>query len=175
MNIALRHTEVVACLVNIDGHRKRIGIRNTDIFARKTNHASCDIQRIVPALKHAKRPIHGSVGIGIAHRLVERGNQIVMLLAALVVEKRFAADTLCNLLVRNRDAVRADGSVQNRHLKRVERRARIPVGKLGDGANLLLAHLDMVLPEALLRIQGMRQKSDDIILGERLKHKHLAP
>jgi len=67
-----------------DAERPRVG--QADILDRHAHQAPGDVERVLPARQHARQPIERAIGVRSAHRLVQRGNQIEVLLAALVVD-----------------------------------------------------------------------------------------
>ena len=60
----------------------RVGV--ADVLAGHAHHATGDVQRVAAAVEHACEPVQGAIGVGAAHRLVQRGNLVVERLAALV-------------------------------------------------------------------------------------------
>ena len=71
-----------------DRDRQRLRIGVADVLGREDHHAARDEQRILARLEHAHQPVDRRVGIAAAHALDERGDDVVVLLAALVVEQR---------------------------------------------------------------------------------------
>ena len=69
-----------------DEQRARVGVAH--VLAREDEHAARDEERVVARLEHAHHPVDRRVGIAAAHRLDERADDVVVLLAALVVEQR---------------------------------------------------------------------------------------
>ena len=68
----------------------RVG--EADILDRGAGEAAQDVDRVLAAGQHARQPIERRVGIRAAQRFVQRADQIVMALLALVVERRAALD-----------------------------------------------------------------------------------
>ena len=71
--------------VQRDAQRARI--RKADVFGSESNEAPDDVERILTGLEHACEPVQGRVHIRVAQRLMQRRNDVVMLLAGLVVQK----------------------------------------------------------------------------------------
>ena len=113
MNRALGHADEVARLISRDGKLQSARIGKSHILARKAHDAPRDIQGIFARFQHACEPVNRSVGIGISHRLVERRNQIVMLLSLLVVEQRLLLQALLHRFTRDLDRILFDFAVQN--------------------------------------------------------------
>ncbi|MNM93562.1 hypothetical protein D3C81_1059400 [compost metagenome] len=62
--------------------RTRVGV--ADVFAGHAHHAPGQVQRIATAVDHSRKPVQRAVGIGAAHRFVQRGDLVVERFAALV-------------------------------------------------------------------------------------------
>src|ERR1700687_5888233 len=71
------------------GHARREGVRfgEADVFDRHADYAAGDVERVFSRFEHASEPVEGGVGIAVAHRFVQRGDDVVMLFAAFVVEQ----------------------------------------------------------------------------------------
>ena len=69
-----------------DDERARVGV--ADVLAREDEHAPQDEERVLARLEHAHHPVDRGVRVGAAHRLDERADDVVVLLAGLVVEER---------------------------------------------------------------------------------------
>ena len=88
--MAFRDADKIGGLHGGDGDAERGGVGEADIFAGHAHQAARDVKRSFAGFEHAREPVKRGVGIGITHRLVQRGNQVVMLLAGLVVQEEFA-------------------------------------------------------------------------------------
>ena len=73
-----------------ESDRERAGFGQADVFTGHAHHAAGEIERVFARFDHAREPIERGVGIGIADGLVERGDEIEMLLAGFVVTQKFA-------------------------------------------------------------------------------------
>jgi hypothetical protein len=71
------------------GHtqRERVRFGEADVFDRHADYAAGDVERIFSGFEHASEPVEGGVGIAVANRFVQRGDDVVMLFAAFVVEQ----------------------------------------------------------------------------------------
>ena len=145
MNAAFGHSDEVACLIGGDGDLQCSGIGKPHILARKTCHAPRDVEGIFPRFQHARQPIYGGIGIGIAHGFVQGGDDVVMLLARLVVKQGFFGGALFEILARHGDApVVRDVAVEHRHFEGGERGARVSVGEYGYGFQEIIRDVDFL-------------------------------
>ena len=85
MDVTLRNADEMTGVIGVDGDVKGVGISQADVFRRKAGDSSGDIQRILSGFQHSGQPVDGSVRIGIAHRLVQGGDDVVVFLAVTVV------------------------------------------------------------------------------------------
>ncbi len=79
--VALGHTDEVHGILcrHRQGQCLRVGV--SDILRSEPDEPSRDVQRIFSGFEHASEPVHRRVGVAVAHRLMERGDDVVMLLA----------------------------------------------------------------------------------------------
>ena len=70
--------------------RARIG--QADVLDRHAHQAAGEIQAVFAGFEHARQPVERRVGVGGTHALVQGGNQVEVLFAALVVEQHLAAE-----------------------------------------------------------------------------------
>ena len=68
--------------------QQRGGIGEADVFGGRAHEAAGDEQQILAAGDHAREPIERRVRIGAADAFVQRGDEIVVLFAVLVVGGR---------------------------------------------------------------------------------------
>ena len=68
-----------------DNQRLRVG--HAHVFAGKANQPPHDIERVFTCLQHARQPVEAGVGVGATQGFMQGRDQVVMLLAALVVEQ----------------------------------------------------------------------------------------
>ena len=76
--------------------RLRIGV--ADVLGREAHQPPRDVQRILAGLEHARQPVDRRVGIAVAHRLVQRRDQVVVLLAASCRRGARGAGCVCSTL-----------------------------------------------------------------------------
>ena len=71
------------------GEREVEGFRRgkADVFDGHADEAPGDIERVFAGLEHAAQPVKRGVGVGVADGFVQGGDEIVVLLALLVVEE----------------------------------------------------------------------------------------
>src|SRR6185437_16478274 len=82
-----------------DLERRRIG--EADVFAGHANEAAREIEGVFAGFEHAREPVKSRVGIGIAHGLVQRGDEIEMLLARFVVGQELVLQDVFETFPRN--------------------------------------------------------------------------
>ena len=105
--------------------RARIGV--ADVLGGHADHASRDVARVAAAVEHAAEPVQRRIRVGAAHRLVQRRDLVVELLALLVeapvaARGHFRRDRLGD------DAVARLRQVR-RHLEQVQRATCVAVGR----------------------------------------------
>jgi len=59
----------------------------TYILARELYEPTGDVEWFLPSLHHPRQPVEGSTGVRAPHRLVQRGDRIVVLLSCNVWSK----------------------------------------------------------------------------------------
>ena len=82
--LALGATKALLHIPGSQAQAKRTRVGVADVLAGHAHHAAGDVQRIAAAVEHACKPVQGAIGVGAAHRLVQRGYLVVKRLAALV-------------------------------------------------------------------------------------------
>ena len=175
MHVAFRYADKVAGLVggNADFHGP--GIRQPDVFCGKAKHPAGDIQRILAALQHAHHPVNGSVGVRIPHGFMKRGNQVVVLLAVLVVHQALPAQALGQGFLGHLDAVLAHFTVEHDHFQGAQGTAGVAVAEVGNGPQGAVRQGHMLFPEAALVLQGTLKQQQDVFPAQGLQHEDLAP
>ena len=83
-----------------DEQRARVGV--ADVLGGEHDHAPGDEAGILAALEHRREVVDGRVGVGAAHRLDERRDEVVVRVAALVVDERPLAGGVLDVLVGDR-------------------------------------------------------------------------
>ena len=72
-------------LLGGQGHRERPRIGQPDVLRGHPHHPARDVERVLAPHEHPGQPVQGAFHVGAADRLVERGDDVVVLFAALVV------------------------------------------------------------------------------------------
>ena len=175
VDAAFRNADEVAGLVGGDAYLHGPGIRQAHILRGEAEHAPGNVERIFAAFEHAHHPVHRGVRVGIPHGLMQGRDQVVMLLAILVIHQAFAAQALGHDLVGHLNPVLADLAVEHHHFQRAQGAAGVPVAEVRDGPQGLLADGNGIPAEAALIRQGPVQQGQDILPGQGLEHKNLAP
>ena len=129
--VGLGHPEKVRGVLGgeRDLERARIGV--ADVLGGEADQAPRDVERILAGLEHAREPVDAGVGVAVPDRFVQRRDDVVVLLAGLVVEqgapfdqsgeRRRCRASAAPLIVG--PAERQDGLFEQ-----VERDARVAVG-----------------------------------------------
>ena len=82
--IALRAAQPFIGLPCSKSPRQGFRFGKADILGCKAGQATQDIMRVLAAGKHPRQPVQGGIGVRSAQRLVQRGHQIVMLVAGAI-------------------------------------------------------------------------------------------
>ena len=98
-----RHPDDIHRLEAVVGQQQRVGVGVANVLGSEDNHASGDEERVLAGHEHTGQPIDRRVGIAAAQRLDERGDDVVMLLALLVVKRQILLDDVNDLLAGERD------------------------------------------------------------------------
>ena len=156
-----------------DGDGECLRVRVADIFRGESDQPSRHIQRILTGLEHPRQPVDGGVGIAVAHRLVQRRDQVVVLLTGLVVEERAVLSDVSD--ERGIETTGGGGRCR-RELEQVERDARVAVRVAGHRCQRLLIHLQIERTESASAIlERASQDGDDTVGAERLQHVDFRP
>ena len=149
------------------------GIGEADVLARHPHQPAGEVVGVLAGGEHAGQPVERGVGVALAHRLVEGGDEVEVLLPRLVVEQdlplRHPRDR------RGVDLAVAAGGLGGGHLEQVQGGAGVARGELGEAGERLVVDLDPQRAETQLAVvQGPAQQRHDVGLGERLQHHHPA-
>ena len=87
---ALRRAEIVVGVLGGIGDDQRLRIGKPDVLHRHAHQPAAEIERVLAGVEHAREIVERRVRIGAAHRLVQRRDQIVVAVLALVVDRRAA-------------------------------------------------------------------------------------
>ena len=171
---ALGHADEVARLIGRDRDLKRAGVRHAHILAGKAGDAPRDIERVLARLEHAREPVDRSVRIRVAHGFVQGGDQVVVLLAGLVVQQRFFGDALLERIARDRDRAAVCIPVEHDHFERGQRSARVPVCEVCDRLEHIGFDLDFLPAEAARVGERAGEQGSELVRRQRVQHEHLA-
>ena len=161
-------------LIRRHGDLQRAAVRHAHVLAREPNEPPRHIQRVFARLQHTRKPVDRRVRVTVAHRFVQRRNDVVVLLAGFVVQKRLAADALLQRLHRHGRLVALAVPVQNDHLQRPQCRSRIAVCKRCKHFQHLIGDLHRLVTEAARVFDRALHQLHKFILGKRLQNEHLA-
>ena len=144
-----------------DGQRLRIGV--ADVLGREPHQPPRDVERILARLEHPREPVHRGVGVAVAHRLVQRGDEVVVLFAGLVVEQHPALDRLFRELRQiepphgRRPVVGADAAASS---SRFSADRASPLANRAIARERLVVDIERLRAEAALAV-GERAPQDD--------------
>ena len=93
--IAFGHAEEVDGVAGRQRDVERVGIGEADVLRRHADDATRDVESVFPGLEHASQPVERSVRIAVAHALVQRGDEVVVLFAGLVVHEDALLQGVC--------------------------------------------------------------------------------
>src|SRR5882724_10818368 len=88
--MTFRRAEEVERVFCSEGDGEGPGFGKADVFAGHPNHAAREIERVFARFEHARKPIEGSVGVGVADGFVQRRDEIEVFLAGLVEAEKFS-------------------------------------------------------------------------------------
>ena len=126
--VALGNAQEMGRLLRADRLFERAGIRQADVFDRHADQPARDVQAILAGFEHPGQPVKRGIDIGRADALVERRDQVVVLLTGLVVEQHLPFDH-CLYRLAFEQPSRRHARCQ---LQDVIRGARVAVGVNGD-------------------------------------------
>ena len=133
--IALRAAEKVVRVPRRDGDGERVGVREADVLHGHAHEAARHVHRVLSAVQHARQPVQGSVRVRAAHRFVQGGDKVEVLLARLVVAGEPLLQRRRHVLDRDRRGAIRAGEVR-RGLERIERPPGVAIrlrAKPGEG------------------------------------------
>ncbi len=156
-----------------DCKRGRIG--EADIFAGHAHQAAREVERVFAGFEHAREPVESGVGIGIAHGLVQRGDEIEMLLARFVVGQKLVLQHVFETFARDDAAARGIGRGAEDHgFESVVGGASIAIGDLRDAVENVVGDFDLLVAEAAFFVgERAMQKVDDLLGGKRVENVNL--
>ena len=142
-----------------DEECSRIGV--ADVLGGEDDHPPGDEARILAALEHRGEVVHGRIGIAPAHRLDERRDDVVVLVARPVVAQRALAGRVGDVPRLERCALGCGGLPGE--LERRERAPRVAPGLARDRRGDVGGDVDAELGGA------SRDDRRDLVVRERLQ------
>ncbi len=146
---------------------ERLGRGEADVLDGHANDAAGDVHGVFAGFEHAGQPIERGVCVGVAHALVQRGDDVVVLLTFFVVEQdallqRFGG----HRLIDDFDAA-AVGQFSS-DLQSIQRGAGIAAGVSRYGRQRVFSRGQLQLAESALLIgQCAFEQPDDLRLFQR--------
>ena len=126
------------------------GRGEADVFDGHADDAASDVHGVFAGLQHAAQPVERGVGVGVADGFVQGGDDVVVLLALLVVEQDAALEGFGGDLFG--DAMfRLLGGEVGGDIEGVEGVARVAAGVGGDGGEGVFVGGDVGCAEAACR------------------------
>ena len=116
------------CLLHGDALFERARIGQPDVFHRHTHHAAGNVHAVFTRFQHSSQPVERGIGIAGPDGLVQRGNQVVVFFAGLVVEQNLAAQRIGQSLIFDHAA----GAAGRRHFERVVGGTDVAIRGCGD-------------------------------------------
>jgi hypothetical protein len=142
---------------------QRLRRGEADVLDRHAHDAARDVHGVFAGSEHAAQPVERRVGIRVAHALVQRGDEVVVLLALLVVEQHALLQRLSRKLLRD-DLLAAAFGQLGRDFQRIQRIACVAAGV---GAIVSSASVIGLKPSdakaALAVVQRAFQQRDDLV------------
>ena len=166
VELRLGQADVLERVRRGDGDEERAWVGVADVLGGEDGHPAGDEARILAAFEHRGEVVDGRVRVGAAHRLDEGGDEVVVLVGALVVAQRPLAGGVVDVALLERRPLGLRGLP--RELDRRERGARVAAGPPCDQRDDLVGHV---------RVDRGSAAPDDLgqlLLDERLELDHLA-
>eukprot|EP01132_Coremiostelium_polycephalum_P018947 gene18947-biopygen10297 len=133
--------------------RTRVGI--ADIFAGHAHHAPGQVQRVATAVDHPRKPVQRAVGVGAAHRFVQRGNLVVERFAALVETPAGVAQQALQQVDADFAAILGQvGSV----FQQIEKTSTVAIRSSQQDLEAFLTDTQLALAQALVFVQRTLQE-----------------
>ena len=148
---------------------QRLGRGQANVLHRHAHDAPRHVHGVLARLQHAPQPVERGVHVRVAHALVQRGDDVVVLLALLVVEQHAPLQRLGRNLLRDAP-VRLLARECRRHIQRIERVARVAAGIGRDrGQRVVIRAATPDAPRPRASSPSARAATHDLRLAERLK------
>ena len=165
----LRQPHEVHGVLGRHRHLQCLRVRVADVLGREDDHSAGDEERVLPGLDHPHHPVDGGVGVAAAQALDEGGDQVVVLLAGLVVTQGAELEGLlhvCELDARGPGVVARQ---RHRPFQAVERHPGIPLRPLDQHVPGLRRHLQGGVPQSPAAFrQSPVHHPRERVLGQRM-------
>ena len=168
----LRHADGVDDAEGRVRQQQGVGIRQADILGGEDAEPPGDEEGILAAVQHARHPVNRRIGIGPAHALDKGGNDVVMHLAALVIDGHILLQALRDRAVVNDDGIALAQLGIDHDLQDIQQFAGISAAVAEE--RLRLPDLDLALLQHLILAQRAVEELLQVGDLEGLQHEHLA-
>ena len=168
----LRHADAVHHLETGIGQQKGIGIGQADVLGRQNTEPARDEERILAPVQHPRHPVDRRIGIRPADALDEGRNDVVVHLAALVVDGDILLQTLRDRAVVDDDRIGLAELRVHHDLQDIQQLTRVAAAVAEQRVRLL--DLDPALLEDLVLVQRPVQQPLQVRDLQRLQHEDLA-
>ena len=158
---ALGQTHVLDRVGRAHRHLERARVGVADVLAREHDHAAGDEARVLAALEHRRQVEQRGVGIGAARGLDPCRDQVVVEVAALVVEDRAALERVLGHAHGHGAALTDSLGGQ---LERGERGARVAGRAGGEELERVVVHPRRVRNAALVAERAAQQREHVLVL-----------
>ena len=167
--LALGRTQLVVSIERRDSQLQRRGIGEPDVLAREPHQPPRDVEPVLARREHAREPIKAGVGIRIAQALVQRRDQVEVLVAGAVVAQVLPRQRAADVVGVDRTLTRGGG--RGRDLECGERATSVAIGGCGQQVHGLVTRRDAAREPALIRERAADQRTDGLGI-ERAQHEH---
>ena len=150
--LALGTAETIERGPGIERDLRAARIGEPDVLVRHAYDAAREVVRVAPAVDHAREPVQRAVRIGAAHRLVERGDLVVELFAALVEAPAAAGRDFAHVVERDRRDVAVRFREIGGDLEHAERAPRVAIAGVRERDQRVVRDLDAPRAETALGI-----------------------
>src|SRR5271170_6305667 len=160
-----------------NGHFHRVRLRQSNILTSHAHQPPRDVQRILARFNHPRQPIQRRIRIRIAHRLVQRRNQIEMFFARLVIRQQLPLQHILQPLLRQHPPpLRTRFRPHHQRFQSVVSRPRISIRQNRNPMQYLQIRRHIFFPQPARRIlQRPLQQRNNLLRRVRPQHIHLHP
>ena len=167
-----RHSDEMHGLLRRHRNQQPARVRQTDVFGSQDHQPARDEERVFARVEHAREPIDRRIRIAAANRLDEGADDVVVVLALLVVGDHAALQRVGDQrAVDVARAVRVGRGRSRGVLERVERDARVAVGQPDQRFERFIVDLDLLRAEAAFRVgERAAHEARDLFVVEGVQH-----